>query len=98
MDSHTYTAQTTIADLVLYKAVLAPKSPIPIPHLGIRDPETGNQLYEFMVTPPLANMDQLREIKELAEKIRQEGEYWLERREKEWMEQLREHFGIVPPS
>lgn len=55
MDSCTYAALTTIADLLYYKALLAPESFTPVPHLGIRDPETSYQLYDLVVMSPLTN-------------------------------------------
>ncbi|KAI8572127.1 hypothetical protein RHMOL_Rhmol01G0174400 [Rhododendron molle] len=102
MDSRTPAAQTTVADLLYYKALLAPVSPIPMPHLGICDPDTSDQLYEIVVMPPLTHEDQHMDVEtqtldELVEEIRRKGERWLEIREKEWMEQLREFFGLVPP-
>ena len=98
MDSRTFATPITIEDLLFCKALLAPESLIPIPHLGICDPETGDQMYEFVVMAPLTHKDQLMEVEELAKEIRQKGEHWLEKREKEWKEQLREYFGLVPPS
>ncbi|KAI8524707.1 hypothetical protein RHMOL_Rhmol13G0169400 [Rhododendron molle] len=91
MASHTSAAQTTVADLLYYKALLALESPIPMPHLGICDPDIGEQLYETVVMPPLTYEDQHMDVEtqtldELAEEICQKGEHWLEIREKEWME------------
>ncbi|KAI8542754.1 hypothetical protein RHMOL_Rhmol08G0164100 [Rhododendron molle] len=89
--------------LLYYKALLAPESRIPIPQLGIRDPDTGEQLCEIVVMAPFANKDQPMDVEtlsvalgDLAEEIRQEGERWLEIREKVWMEQLREFFRTRP--
>ncbi|KAI8538338.1 hypothetical protein RHMOL_Rhmol09G0094900 [Rhododendron molle] len=54
MDSRTPAAPFTFADLLVYKAILAPKSLIPIPQLGIRDPATGEHLGEVILVSPLA--------------------------------------------
>ncbi|KAI8535434.1 hypothetical protein RHMOL_Rhmol10G0173700 [Rhododendron molle] len=85
-------------------ALLAHESHIPIPQLGRSDPATGDHLCEVIVMTPLADEDQPMDVEtlsvalgDLAEEIRQEGERWLEIREKEWKEQLREFFGLIPP-
>ncbi|KAI8535371.1 hypothetical protein RHMOL_Rhmol10G0168900 [Rhododendron molle] len=54
MDSRTLAAPFTFADLLVYKAILAPESYTPIPQLGIRNPATGEHLGEVILISPLA--------------------------------------------
>ncbi|KAI8568352.1 hypothetical protein RHMOL_Rhmol02G0191300 [Rhododendron molle] len=63
MDSRTPATPFTFADLLTYKALLAPESYIPIPYLGICDPATGEHIYKVILVSPLAetlDMETLR--------------------------------------
>ncbi|KAI8535778.1 hypothetical protein RHMOL_Rhmol10G0200300 [Rhododendron molle] len=101
MDSRTPAALFTFADLLVYKAILAPESYTPIPQLGIRDPASGEHLGEVILVSPLAETMEVEtlylSLRDAIEEARQRGEYWLEKREKEWKEELRVYFGLIPP-